>query len=89
MRRPVKLQTRRGNFALHSNLVLLAAEGRQVVFEPITLQPRDEKVYEVLVKALRPGDVRFRVDLTADQLTAGPVHREESTTIYNPNIPPP
>jgi uncharacterized repeat protein (TIGR01451 family) len=64
-------------------------EGRQVVFGPITLQPRDEKVYEVLVKALRPGDVRFRVDLTADQLTAGPVHREESTTIYNPNIPPP
>ena len=63
-------------------------EGRQVVFESITLQPRDEKVYEVSVKALRPGDVRFKVDLTADQLTAGPVRREESTTIYNPNIPP-
>ena len=64
-------------------------EGRQVVFEPITLQPRDEKVYEVSVKAVRAGDVRFTVDLTADQLTAGPVHREESTTIYNPNITPP
>jgi uncharacterized repeat protein (TIGR01451 family) len=64
-------------------------EGRQVVFAPITLRPREEKVYEVSVKAVRPGDVRFKVDLTADQLTAGPVHREESTTIYNPNIAPP
>ena len=64
-------------------------EGRQVIFEPITLQPRDEKLYEVSVKALRPGDVRFKVDLGADQLTAGPVHREESTTIYNPNLTPP
>jgi uncharacterized repeat protein (TIGR01451 family) len=62
-------------------------EGRQVVFGPITLPPHDEKVYEVRVKALRPGDVRFRVELTADQLTAGPVRREESTTIYNPSVP--
>jgi uncharacterized repeat protein (TIGR01451 family) len=62
-------------------------EGRQVVFEPLALQPHDEKVYEVRVKALRAGDVRFRVELTADQLTAGPVRREESTTIYNPDVP--
>jgi uncharacterized repeat protein (TIGR01451 family) len=62
-------------------------EGREVVFEPIALQPRDEKVYEVRVKAVRTGDVRFRVELSADQLTAGPVRREESTTIYNPDLP--
>jgi uncharacterized repeat protein (TIGR01451 family) len=59
-------------------------EGQQVTFEPITLQPREEKVYEIRVKALRAGDVRFRVDLSADQLPAGPVRREESTTIFNP-----
>jgi uncharacterized repeat protein (TIGR01451 family) len=63
-------------------------EGRQVVFEAITLKPRDEKVYEVSVQAVRAGDVRFRVEVAADQLPSGPVHREESTTIYNPNIAP-
>jgi uncharacterized repeat protein (TIGR01451 family) len=62
-------------------------EGRRVTFGAITLQPHDEKVYEVRVKALRPGDVRFRVEVSADQLTTGPVRREESTTIYNPNLP--
>jgi uncharacterized repeat protein (TIGR01451 family) len=62
-------------------------EGRQVVFGPIALPAHDEKVYEVRVQAVRPGDVRFRVELTADQLTAGPVRREESTTIFNPNVP--
>jgi uncharacterized repeat protein (TIGR01451 family) len=63
-------------------------DGQKVVFEPTTLQPRQEVVYEISVRALRPGDVRFKVEVSADQLTAGPVHREESTTIYNPNIPP-
>ena len=63
-------------------------DGPKVVFAPATVQPKQEVLYEVSVKALRAGDVRFKVDVSADQLTAGPVHREESTTIYNPNIPP-
>ena len=34
-------------------------------------------------EALQPGDLRFRVEMTADQLTAGlPVIEEESTTVY-------
>jgi len=32
---------------------------------------------------LRPGDVRFKIEMTADQLKAGgPVHEEESTRVY-------
>ncbi len=63
-------------------------DGRRVTFAETTLQPGQEMAYEVSVKALRAGDVRFRVEMTADQLPAGPVRREESTTIYDPNIAP-
>jgi uncharacterized repeat protein (TIGR01451 family) len=61
-------------------------EGAKVLFAPVTLAPAAEARYEIAVRALRAGDVRFRVELTADQLTAGPVHQEESTTIYT-NLP--
>jgi uncharacterized repeat protein (TIGR01451 family) len=63
-------------------------DGQRVVFESITLEPHKEAIYEVSVKARRAGDVRFKVELTADQLPGGPVRREESTTIYDPNIAP-
>lgn len=57
--------------------------GQQVIFEALpALESRKELRYEIVVKAERAGDVRFKIDLTADQLPAGPVHREESTTIY-------
>jgi len=59
------------------------SEAQQVVFDALpTVAPKKEVRYEITVKALRAGDVRFKVDLTAKQLPAGPVHREESTTIY-------
>jgi uncharacterized repeat protein (TIGR01451 family) len=65
-------------------------EGTQVIFEAVpTMQPKAEGHYYVTVKAVRPGDVRFKVDLVADQLPAGPVHREESTTIYADVVNPP
>ena len=57
-------------------------DGAKILFAPVTLRPAGEVRYEIAVRALRAGDVRFRVELTADQLTAGPVHQEESTTIY-------
>jgi uncharacterized repeat protein (TIGR01451 family) len=56
--------------------------GQRVLYEPLTLPPGGEARYEITVKALKPGDVRFRAELTADQLPAGPVHEEESTFIY-------
>jgi uncharacterized repeat protein (TIGR01451 family) len=58
-------------------------EGQRLVFRPVTLQPRGQARYVIHAKALRPGDVRFKVDLNADQLTSGPVHEEESTTLYS------
>ena len=36
----------------------------------------------IFVKALAPGDVRFKAELSAKELTAGPIVEEESTTIY-------
>lgn len=57
-------------------------EGQLVAFQPLTLPPRGEARYVIFVRALRAGDVRFKVDLKADPLSAGPVREEESTTIY-------
>jgi uncharacterized repeat protein (TIGR01451 family) len=56
--------------------------GAKISFDPLPLPAGEDARYRVEVKALRPGDVRFKVELTADQLTAGPVQQEESTTIY-------
>jgi uncharacterized repeat protein (TIGR01451 family) len=56
--------------------------GQHVLYEPLTLPAGGEARYEITVRALKPGDVRFRAELTADQLPAGPVHEEESTLIY-------
>jgi uncharacterized repeat protein (TIGR01451 family) len=57
--------------------------GQVVNFEPLSIPAGGEARYRVEVKALQPGSVRFRVDLTADQLTTGPVIQEESTTIHD------
>ncbi len=57
-------------------------EGRVLTFQPLTLAPHTDVRCVVHARALRPGDVRFKVDLSADQLTSGPVHEEESTTLY-------
>jgi uncharacterized repeat protein (TIGR01451 family) len=56
--------------------------GPNIRFDPLTLAASKDARYRVEVKAVRPGDVRFKVELTADQLSAGPVQQEESTTIY-------
>jgi uncharacterized repeat protein (TIGR01451 family) len=64
-------------------------KGQPLLFEPLkNLAPGATVTYEVFVKALRPGDARFKADVTADQLRAGgPVYQEESTAIY-PEAPP-
>jgi uncharacterized repeat protein (TIGR01451 family) len=57
-------------------------EGPKIIYEPLTLSAGAQAQYRIDVKAERPGDVRFRVEMTADQLTAGPVLQEESTTVF-------
>ncbi len=74
-------------------------EGAKVVFEPVTVAPGASVQYRVDAKARQAGDIRFHVELTADQLRAGgPVIQEESTTVYVtlpasrrkvPGLPPP
>ena len=59
-----------------------AIEGSQVVFEPLArLAPKADAVYRVRVQALRPGDLRTRIQLTTDDMQT-PVVKEESTRVY-------
>lgn len=56
------------------------ADGRQLTFDPIpSLGVKGEVVYRVRVKGTTPGDLRFRVQLSCDQLKT-PLVKEESTT---------
>lgn len=58
------------------------AEGQTLTFDPIALQPQAEVRIVVHVKANKPGDVRFKIELTTKSLTNGPIQEEESTTIF-------
>jgi uncharacterized repeat protein (TIGR01451 family) len=57
-------------------------EGQKILYNAVTVRAGGEARYRIDVKAQKAGDVRFKVELTADQLTAGPVLQEESTTIF-------
>jgi uncharacterized repeat protein (TIGR01451 family) len=58
-------------------------QGQQVLYEPLPkLAARADALYRVKVRGLRDGDVRFKVRMSCDQLTA-PVFEEESTRIYS------
>ncbi|MHC4682527.1 MAG: hypothetical protein ACYTEK_28055 [Planctomycetota bacterium] len=59
-----------------------AEEGRTVRFFPLgTLAPKAKAAWRVVVQAERPGDVRFKIIMQADQLTR-PVEETESTHLY-------
>jgi uncharacterized repeat protein (TIGR01451 family) len=62
-------------------------QGATVTFEPVALKAGEEHRYLFYVKALKPGDVRFRVDIEAKELTSGPLREEESTTIFEESRP--
>lgn len=54
-----------------------------VTFDPIErLVPKGDAIVRVHAKALQPGSVRFKVQLTSASLTE-PVTKEESTRIYS------
>jgi uncharacterized repeat protein (TIGR01451 family) len=56
--------------------------GQQVVFDPIpSFGVKGEAVYRVRVKGTVPGDHRFRVRLTCDQVRT-PTVKEENTRFY-------
>jgi uncharacterized repeat protein (TIGR01451 family) len=54
-----------------------------VVFEPLpALEPGAQADYTIFVQGAQPADVRFRIEMRADQLESGPVIEEESTRVY-------
>jgi len=57
-------------------------QGSQVVFETLPkLAIKADVVYRIKVKGLMPGDYRFKVQMTCDQLRQ-PVNKEESSRVY-------
>jgi uncharacterized repeat protein (TIGR01451 family) len=62
-------------------------QDRMIVYEPRTIPAGGDVRFQIEVRGERAGDVRFKVDLTADQLPAGPVQQEEGTTIFT-SLPP-
>jgi uncharacterized repeat protein (TIGR01451 family) len=58
------------------------AQGPHLIFDPIaTLAAKAEAVYRVKVRGTVAGEVRFRVQLTCDQVRT-PIVKEESTRFY-------
>ena len=57
-------------------------EGKEIVFDPLPkLAPRADAIYRVTVKALAPGDCRFKAQITSTNLVE-PVIEMESTRVY-------
>jgi uncharacterized repeat protein (TIGR01451 family) len=57
-------------------------DGQMVKFLPLSsLEPKARAAWRVVVSAVKPGDVRFKAVLNADQLTR-PVEESEATHIY-------
>lgn len=58
-------------------------DGQTVRFFPLgSLAPQAKAAWRVVVEAVRPGDVRFKIIMNADQLTR-PVEKTESTHLYD------
>lgn len=60
-------------------------KGKTIIFEPLTkVEPGARVEIEIFTRARVAGDLRFKIEMTADQLKeGGPVHQEESTTVYS------
>jgi uncharacterized repeat protein (TIGR01451 family) len=57
-------------------------EGNKVIFQPLaSLAPQAKAQWNVVVKAVKAGDVRFTVTMNSDQLTRS-VEETESTNLY-------
>ncbi len=56
--------------------------GREVTFAPLLeLAPGQRAVYRVMAQATQPGDKRFKIKITTDQITT-PVQESEATRAY-------
>ena len=58
------------------------AEGRTLTTEPLSsFAPKSAVTWRVIVKALKPDDARFKINLSADQFVE-PIFEEEPTQLY-------
>jgi uncharacterized repeat protein (TIGR01451 family) len=58
------------------------AQDRTITLEPLAvLEPKAEAKWRLVVKALKAGDARFKVELSSDQFQA-PITEEEATQQY-------
>lgn len=68
----------------HKDLGAKTPDGQPLDFDPLpSLAPGASVEYEVFVAAAQVGDIRFKVEMTADQLPSGPVFETESTHVYS------
>jgi uncharacterized repeat protein (TIGR01451 family) len=59
-----------------------ALDGDRVIFDGMAmLAPKDEKIYRIRAKGIRPGDLRISFQLSTDDMKT-PVTKEESTRVY-------
>ena len=58
-------------------------KGREIAFASLgSLAPKARATYRVTCRATTPGDMRFHVEMTSDQITS-PVEEDEATRIYS------
>ncbi|MBI1369548.1 MAG: DUF11 domain-containing protein [Planctomycetes bacterium] len=58
------------------------AAGKVVTFDPLpSLAPKAQAVFKVVVKAVKEGDVRFKVSMNSDQI-GRPVEETEATNFF-------
>lgn len=60
-------------------------QGQLVTFPKVaSLEPGQSLAYTIEVDTLKPGDVRFRIEVRSPNLEGGPILEEESTRIVGP-----
>jgi uncharacterized repeat protein (TIGR01451 family) len=63
-------------------------KGQWVEMAPIAkLEAMTNQTYEIFVEARRAGETRVHIEVSADQLERGPVIEEESTTLFEEDVP--
>jgi len=62
---------------------LVRQEGQKIIVGPFELPANSDATVTVTAEALKPGEVRLRCEVTAKELTSGPLHFEEPATLYS------
>jgi uncharacterized repeat protein (TIGR01451 family) len=64
-------------------------EGPRLAFAPLTVAAGQTATFTVTAQARQPGDLRFRIEVSAEGLGSGPITREEVTTVLPTAAPSP